>query len=188
MKLIYLIILILSSHCLFAQNDTFIGFGYGSSDIFRQDDSSHYNYKNTEFSVFVEKNFDWKSNPENRIKKYWILQPKLSFGAYEFYADNTTEQIFRTDVSAGIKFVKEFQSLSAHAKVNLSSGYQSGYHQRLAAGVFFTERINFGIEFQGIRQIRTFVDIGAMHISNANFHRLNRGLEVFFIEVGFKIM
>lgn len=187
MKIIYFLIL-MGCQLMYAQNDMFIGVTYGSSDLFRQDDASHYNYKNSEIGVFLEKNFAWKSNSENSIKKYWILQPKLILGDYVFYADDIHQKIFRGDLSAGIKFVKEFNKISAQAKFNMSSGYQTGYHQRLEKGVFFTEKLNLGLEFQFISKLPTFVDVGVMHISNANFYPLNRGLEVFFIEVGFKIL
>ena len=187
MRIVYFFLILIGFNFAHAQNDLFLGVSYGSSDIFRQDDASHYNYENSEFGAFALKEFDWKSNTDSQIKKYWIIQPHIILGNYKFIVDDVSETILRANLSGGIKLSKELPKLALHGKFTISSGYQTGYYHRLPKGVFFTEKLNLGVQFKLHSSLTTFVDIGAMHVSNANLHELNRGLEVFFVEVGFQI-
>lgn len=187
MRIVYLLLILIGFSFAHAQNDLFLGVSYGSSHIFRKDDASHYNYENSEIGFFALKAYDWKSNEDNQIKKYWIVQPHIIFGNYTFLVDDVSETILRANVSGGIKLAKKLPKATLHGKFTISSGYQTGYYNRLPKGIFFTEKLNLGVQFKLHPSLTTFVDLGAMHISNANFHELNRGLEVFFVEVGFKI-
>ncbi|MDO5655850.1 MAG: acyloxyacyl hydrolase [Flavobacteriaceae bacterium] len=176
----------LSINVLSAQNSLEIGINYGSSDIFRQNDQSYYNYKNTEFGIFAAKNLAWKKNEEDQIQKFWMIQPQIYFGNYEFLAENYQQNTFRGILYSGIKLEMPFQQWSAHTKLLLGAGYQSGYYQRLAKGVFMTEKLSLGLNFK-MKSISTFADIGIMHVSNANLYQLNRGHEVFFVEFGINL-
>lgn len=188
MKNLYLILLLVFGFSVIqAQNGVFFGFSYGTSDVFRKDDSSHYNYTNKEYGIFILKEFAWKSNQENRINKFWFVQPQVNYGKYKFLADEVQQDIFKANVGGGIKFTKKINKTSLHSKLSLNAGYQSGYYQRLEKGVFFTEKLSLGLQFPLNPLLTTFIDIGAMHVSNANAHRLNRGLEVFFVEFGIQI-
>ncbi|MDG4949726.1 acyloxyacyl hydrolase [Weeksellaceae bacterium KMM 9724] len=187
MRNFYLIFILSLFNMVQAQNDIYVGVSYGTSDIFRKDDASHYNYKNTEFGVFAIKDFAWKSNADKSIKKHWFLQPKINYGQYTFLVDDHEQDIYRASLGGGIKFEKELRKLALHARFGLNAGYQSGYYQRLEKGVYFAEKLNLGLGFNLNPRMKSFIDIGAMHISNANFYPLNRGLEVFFIELGIQI-
>lgn len=170
-----------------AQKDVFIGVSYGTSDVFRKEDKSHYNYNNNEFGIFALKQTAWKRNSSDAIKKFWFIQPEIYYGNYTFYADQITWGIFKATLGGGLRFAKMWGNTALHTKFSVNAGYQSGYYHRLEGGIHFTEKLNFGVEFPLNDRMKSFIDIGAMHVSNANLYDLNRGLEVLYIEFGFQI-
>ena len=171
----------------FAQSTTEMGFAYGNSDIFRKTDQSHFNYQNSEFGFFFSKNLAWNKNDSQVLQKYWLIQPQVYIANYNFLSESVKQKIVRGIIYGGIKFQKPFQHWSLHSKLAVGAGYQSGYYQRLAKGIYFTEKLNVGISYPVFQQSNAGVDVGIMHVSNGNFYELNRGLEVFFIELSVEI-
>lgn len=181
-KLVFLYLFL--CYFTFGQNSLETGISVGSSDIFRKEDNSFYNYENKEIAVFLTRNFAWKKNEEDRFKKFWMLQPQIYFGNYHFIATDQQQNPFRAIFFGGLKFQKPLENFSIHSKFFIGTGYQSGYANRLPGGIYFTEKINLGFEFKLKNNFKPFLDLGVMHVSNGNLYEINRGLEVFFLELG----
>lgn len=181
---IFFIVLFLFTH-VFAQNTFEVGVSYGNSELFRINSESFYDYTNAEFGVFGAKNLAWKSNAtENFLLKFWVVQTNLHYAKYEFLSDNEQQDIFKINALAGIKLSKNFNNKYLSFKALLGSGYNSGYHQRLEKGIYFSEQIMVGVEFPVQEDVSSFLNIGFKHVSNANIYALNRGAEVAFIQFG----
>ena len=187
MKIILSIFFVLILNFSFGQKFVEVGLNYGTSSLFRKNDASHYNYQSNEFGAFVTFNSGWKRNEGDRLKKFWLINPQVYFGNYEFYAENVSQKPFRAILYGGLKLQKPFNNFALNSKFLIGSGYQTGYHERLPGGIYFTEKLNLGVEFNLKKDYRSFVDLGVMHVSNGNFYPLNRGVEVFYVELGLKL-
>lgn len=187
MKVAFKFLILFSAGFISAQNSFETGIQYGSSDLMRKSNDSHYNYENSEFGIFAGKNVGWKRNQGDRIRKFWMYTTQLYLGNYLFIAEDRSQKPFRAIVFGGLKLQKPLDNINLHAKGMIGSGYQTGYYERLPAGIYFTEKLNLGIEFKNIQKLQPFLDVGIMHVSNGNFYKLNRGIEVVYVELGILI-
>lgn len=188
MKHIILFLLFMSQFVL-GQNLFEIGISYGVSSVFRAENNSHYDYKNRELGLFLEKDYAWKTDKEIQfLNKYWAIQSNMYLGDYEFKSEYKKQKTFRVNTLGGIKFEKDLGKIILNLKPMIGVGYNSGYYGRLASGIYFTEQLSIGFEKLFNKKKSLVFNIGGRHISNANVYELNRGAEIAFIQIGIRFL
>lgn len=183
------VFLLFFSQFVLGQNTWELGLSYGTSTIFRAENNSHYDYENTELGIFFEKNYTWKSNKESLfLNKYWSIQSNIYLGNYQFKTEQKKQDIFKINTLGGIKFEKDFGQITFNLRPMIGLGYNSGYHKRLAKGLYFTEQISIGVEKPLDNKKSLILNFGGQHISNANVYKLNRGAEIAFVQIGIRFL
>ncbi len=185
--LIFIILLV----CLFEwgkAQDKFAGtsFYYGNSNWVRTDNGSYYNYENVEYgaNVFWQRQILKKDKSVSAFS--WKAKLNLVSSHYTFLYSNTKEKNFRWEFLLGSKaHFLTTKKLKPHVELLIGIMTQQGYEERLHAGFSFTEELNFGVDYYLTSKAFFSFDFGWKHISNLNFYKLNKGLDVIIFQVGY---